>query len=314
MKLTVLIPALNEEDNIEETIRETTSIIKEIREIESYNIIVVDDHSADSTFKTVADLKEENVVCLRLSRRGGSHTALRTGLSQVSSDAALCISADGQDDLSCLKEMILKWKCGAKIVWALRRKRTNEPFTYKILAKLFYIILGRITDNKVSGIDQSRADFFLLDKLVINAVNRCGENITSLFGLLIWLGFEQDYVEYERRVRRHGKSKWGITGSFRMVKMWIIAFSGVPLKIMLPFGFIVSVSGLFFAVRIIYNVFFGPSVPVGWSSIMVAILVIGGIQMMMLGLLGEYLWRNLEESRRRPVFFIEKRSDGKKIK
>jgi dolichol-phosphate mannosyltransferase len=308
MKLSIVIPAYNEEDNIDTTLDELLGNIRNIPEITDYQIIVVDDHSTDGIFDTVEKHNDPRISCLRLSRRSGSHTALRAGIAEAEGDAVLCISADGQDDPACLGDMVRKWRNGAKVVWALREDRHNEPWAYRKFANLFYWVLKRVNDVTENDVDLSRADFYLLDRVVADAISACDERNTSLFGLIVWLGFTSDSVEYERRNRRHGESKWNFRSRFRLAKDWIIAFSGLPLKMTILFGIIAAFSGFLYALFIIGNAFLGNPI-VGWSSIMVAVLIIGGIQLIALGVIGEYLWRNIDESRKRPLFFIEKRTD-----
>lgn len=306
MRISVVIPTHNEEDNIRMTIEELLSIVKLITAIDEIQIIVIDDHSSDNTFDVVSSMDDLRVSCLRLSRKSGSHTALRAGLMEASGDATLCMSADGQDNPDCLKDMLLKRGVGCKVVWALRKDRDNESFASRLFAQIFYKTLSWVTRNAMSGIDLSRADFYLLDKSVVKAINACKERNTSVFGLITWLGFEQGFVEYKRRKRMSGLSKWSFRSRLRLAKDWIIAFSGLPLKLMTIVGFLVAFVGFSYALFTIINaVFIGKPVQ-GWSSIMVVILILGGLQMIMFGIAGEYLWRNLDESRKRPIYFIEK--------
>jgi len=301
--ISFIIPAYNEESNIAETI---SSIIKNISKYKNnypFEIIVIDDHSDDSTFKKVESLKESNINCIRLSRRSGSHNAIRTGLVNAKGDAAICISADGQDNPDAICDMLSLWEQGTHLVWALRYKR-QEPLRIKLLAKIFYKLLSIASKSEGNQIDLSRADFYLLDRKVIDAVNSCPETNTSLFGLLVWLGFNQSYIEYERKERKHGKSKWNFKSRTKLAYDWIIAFSGLPLKIMTYTGFCISLLGFLYALFIIIYSLFGKPVQ-GWASTIVIILFIGGLQMIMLGIAGEYLWRNLDESRKRPIAFIE---------
>jgi polyisoprenyl-phosphate glycosyltransferase len=167
-------------------------------------------------------------------------------------------------------------------------------------------------NTKGTKIDLSRADFFLLDRIVVDAINSCAERNTSLFGLIAWLGFNQDSVEYERRRRLSGRSKWRFTSRFRLAKDWIIAFSGVPLKIASLFGIIMSAIGGLGAIYIIIDKLFFTYILAGWTTIVVLILMMSGIQLTILGVVGEYLWRNLDESRKRPLYFIEKSSAPEK--
>jgi len=304
--LSIVIPAYNESDNIETTVEEILAITSKRHNIDNTKVIVIDDHSSDNTYEVVNNMNDSKVSCLRLSRQSGSHTALRAGLMEADGDIALCISADGQDDPNCLGEMISKWNSGYKIVWALRKTRDNESYFSRLFAQVFYWILFWTARKDLSGIDLSRADFYLLDRVVVKAINSCEERNSSIFGLIAWLGFKQGFVEYERRKRKTGSSKWNFRSRLRLAKDWVIAFSGFPLKLMTVVGFFVAFAGFSYSVLLIINaVFIGKPVQ-GWSSTMVVILLLGGLQMIMFGIVGEYLWRNLEESRKRPLYFIEK--------
>jgi dolichol-phosphate mannosyltransferase len=307
MKLSIVIPALNEKENIAATIDEVIANCNKIPTVTEYEIIVVDDHSGDGTLETVQRIKNPRVGCIRLSKQSGSHTAIRAGFSRATGDAVLCLSADGQDDPSCIGEMLDQWKKGASVVWALRKHRDNEGLVYRIMAQSFYIMLKLLTDEKSTNIDLANADFFLLDRLAVDALNSCGERNTSLFSLITWLGFDQDFVQYDRRLRRAGISKWNMNKRIQLAKDWIIAFSGLPLRLIKVIGMMIACTGFFYALFIIYNAMYKNNIITGWSSLMVVVLVLGGVQMIMLGVIGEYLWRNFDESKRRPLFFIEKK-------
>lgn len=305
MMFSVVIPAYNEAQNITQTIMELKQVLAPSGFAHDYEIIVVDDHSNDKTYEFVESFKEEKIKCIRLSRRYGSHTAIRAGFAASKGDAVLCIAADGQEDTAVVTEMAEKWNRGAKIVWALRKQRNAEPWYIRRSAQLFYRFLAWLGDTEHVDIDFSRADFFLLDRHVVDAINACAERNTSLFGLIVWLGFTQDFVEYDRAPRRYGKSKWNFISRLRLAKDWIVAFSGVPLKLMSIVGFIIAIIGFVYGIYVVIFALMGRIPPSGWSSIIVAVFVLGGVQMIMLGIVGEYLWRNLDESRKRPLFFIE---------
>jgi len=307
MNISVVIPVYNESDNIKTTIRELFSVADKIPGIEKIEIIVVDDRSQDGSYDAANSLNDSRVKCVRLSRRSGSHTALRAGIKESGNEAVLCISADGQDDPSCLGGMLEKWSGGSKVVWALRKTRKGEPWYIRKPAQIFYRIIFRLLGSEDSGIDLCRADFFLLDRAVVDAINACRERNTSLFGLIVWLGFNQGFVEYQRRPRRSGRSKWNLRSRFALARDWIMAFSGLPLKVASSAGIIMSILGIFGALYVIIDKLFFSNLITGWASIVVLVLFLGGIQLTMLGIIGEYLWRNLEESRKRPLFFIEKK-------
>lgn len=305
MKLSVVLPSYNESENIVFVINELINSINNIKLITNHEIIIVDDHSTDNSFEKINDEFPPEVKCIRLSRRSGSHVAIRAGLAQAEGDVVLCISADGQDNPDTLEKMIHKIvKENTDIVWAVRIIR-KEPLLYKFIANTFYKILKKLTQIDHITFDFSKADFYLLNRKVVNAINQCNERNTSLFGLILWLGFRQDYVEYERRERHSGKSKWTYRTLFHLAKDWIIAFSGLPLKLMAVVGLIFAVCGFLYACFIVFYALAGKTIP-GWATTTILILTLGGVQMIMIGIVGEYLWRNLDETRRRPLFFIEK--------
>jgi len=312
MNISIVVPAYNESRNIKTTISELFDVSSKIVDVKKVEIIVVDDHSSDNTYDTVVNMNDPRVSCIMLSRRSGSHTALRAGMREAGGDAVLCISADGQDNPLCLKDMLRSWRSGAKIVWALRKDRKNEPWYIRRPAEYFYKLLLWLSNEIDNKIDLSRADFFLLDRMVVDAINACPERNTSLFGLIVWLGFSQDSVEYERRARLSGSSKWNFRSRFRLAKDWIIGFAGVPLKIASLTGIVMSLVGGLGAIYIIIDKLFFSNIIVGWASIVIVTLILGGIQLIILGIMGEYLWRDLDESRKRPLFFIEKSHRGSK--
>lgn len=311
MKISVVIPAYNEALNIKNTIDNVINVLNNL-DIKDYEIIIIDDHSSDGTFELIKSLNYPNIVCYRLSRNLGSHIALRAGLFHSKGDTVLCMAADGQDDPNCLGEMLEKWEKGAKVIWALRQNRDNETFMIKSTAKIFYILLSWLVDEEYNKIDLYHADFPLLDRVVVDAINQCRERNSSLFGLIVWLGFSQDTVEYNRRKRAIGHSKWTFNSRIRLAKDWIVAFSGIPLRISSYLGTIFAMSGFVYSMYVWVGTFFGTIPSTGWSSLIIAILVLGGIQMIMIGIIGDYLWQNLDETRQRPLFFIESTTEESK--
>lgn len=308
--LSVVMPAYNESKNIVSVIREMENVISQRSDVGNHEVIVVDDHSSDDTLQKVRALREENrrVTGIRLSRRNGSHTALRAGISQARGDVVLCISADGQEDPRAIGEMLEKIKSGCHLVWAVRKDR-REPFLTKWLAVFAYRLIRWFVNQELSSVNLLNADFFMFSRSVAEAINRCPERNTSLFGLMLWLGFRQEIVNYERRQRLSGASKWSFRSKVKLLADWIIAFSGIPLKGITWIGLSTAGLGFLYALFVIfYSIFVGYPFP-GWAATVVLILVLGGTQMAMLGVTGEYLWRNLDETRRRPLFFIEDSTD-----
>lgn len=303
MKLSVVIPAYNEAENIRTVIEELRQTISKCVHVHATEIIVVDDHSSDQTFAEVSAIGGGNVRCIRLSRRSGAHTALRAGIAAASGDAVLCISADGQDNPSILNQMIEKLHADAHTIWAVRESR-DERWLDKMAARLFYMILRMFMDDETNNIDLSNADFYLLSRKTVNAINACPERVTSLFGLIVWLGFKQDSVTYARRKRIAGKTKWTFRSRLRLAKDWVIAFSGIPLKLITYLGISIALLGFVYAIYIFICALMKLTTP-GWAESILITLFSSGVLLIMMGLIGEYLWRTLEESRKRPLYFIE---------
>jgi dolichol-phosphate mannosyltransferase len=302
MELSVVIPAFNEAANVGPTLRELRQALASLpAPPERCQVLVVDDHSTDGTFEAVADLGDPDVACLRLSRRSGSHVALRAGLAAATGQATLCISADGQDGPETLGAMLDHWQRGAQIVWGLRRSRAGEPWHVRLFSRAFYRLLRWIAGDHGADIDLDRADFFLLDRVVVEQLGRCPERNTSLFGLIAWSGFRQQAVQYDRRERRAGRSKWSFGARLRLATDWILAFSAMPLRIIAWFGGVLALLGI---------AWLGVTLSCGAASSLSAVgatvLLVGGAQLGALGVIGEYLWRTLDEARRRPLYFIER--------
>ena len=304
MKISVVIPAYNEASNIKRTVEEVCSELASINSVDSYEIIVVDDHSTDDTFDKVASLNNKDIKCIRLSRKSGSHTAIRAGFAKASGDAAFFISADGQENPKAFSTMISKLQGGSTVVWGLRKER-KEPLITKLFALLFYKTIYLLTSSGDSHIDMSRADFFLLDRKVIDTLIDCAETNTSIFGLIRWLGFSQDFVEYERQSRSKGKTKWSYSMRLRLATDWIIAFSTVPLKLTYWIGLATSFISIILAAYLFMGILFSDKPLEIWPSILILILFVCGIQLITIGILGEYLLRTLSETRRRPLYIIE---------
>lgn len=301
--ISVVIPAYNEANNIEITLQEIIAHLKS----EPFEIIVVDDHSSDNTLEKVENLHHPQIKGIRLSKRSGSNTAIRAGLREAQGEAILCLSADGQDDPATLSAMVQKWKEGCDVVWALRYSRKEEPWHIKVPAQFFYFILKWMSKENLEQVELSRADFYLLDRKAAQAINSCHERNTSLLGLIAWSGFKQGFVEYERRARRSGQSKWNFKSRLNLAEDWIVSFSGFPLKFMIWLGSLIALFGFGYAIFILFfHLKYGHPVE-GWASLMIAVLILGGLNLTLLGVIGDYLWRNLEESRKRPLYFIERK-------
>lgn len=308
MYLSVIIPAFNEKESILFVLEELEVVVQDLKFIDNYEIIVVDDHSTDGTLEKIKNLKKSKLSAIRLSKQSGSHNAIRAGLSVCNGDVAFCLSADGQDDPQILGDMTPLIKKGAQVVWA-QRTDTSEPFFSNILRILFYLALKLTTKN--TTVDPSSADYFLIGRKMIDAINTCNERNTSLFGLISWIGFKQVTINYKRRKRARGESKWNFKSRLKLASDWIISFSGIPLRVITYLGFFTAIAGLIYAGFITALGIMELTTP-GWAETIIITLFLGGVQMIMLGVTGEYIWRSLEETRKRPIFIIEESVNIKK--
>ncbi|MGE5503297.1 MAG: glycosyltransferase family 2 protein, partial [Actinomycetota bacterium] len=256
--------------------------------------IVVDDHSADGTFDTVSRLAERDprVRGLRLSRNSGSHAALMCGLAQAGGDCAATISADGQDPPEVILEMLARWRAGAQVVFGARASRKHDSARKRFTANLFYMVLRRVSGLTLP---EGGVDMLFLDRKVIDALGQMRERNMNLVALVSWLGFRQERVEYHRQARMEGRSKWTLAKQVKLAIDTVVSFSYIPIRFMAALGLMTSLVGLVYAAFVVANALFRHPTP-GWSEMMIVILVLGGLQMVMLSVLGEYLWRTLEEA------------------
>jgi polyisoprenyl-phosphate glycosyltransferase len=279
---------------------------------DAFRFVFVDDGSKDESFAVLLGLKkaEPRVTVVKLSRNFGSNAALLAGLSEADGDAVATISADLQDPPETLDAMLARWREGKKVVLAAREGRDDPPAT-AFLAALFYRLFRRYA---ISTMPEGGFDFFVVDRTVRDLLLGIQESNAYLMGLVLWLGFDPAIVPFRRQAReaRYGTSMWGFG---RKVKYFIdsfVAFSYVPIRAASLLGLIVSAAGLLYAAFIVFAYFALDLKVQGWASLMVVLLVVSGAQLLVMGVIGEYLWRNLDETRRRPRYVIETvlRGDG----
>ena len=270
-----------------------------------FEFVFVDDGSRDASFAALRALAAEDtrVRIVKLSRNFGSQAALLAGLGQARGDCMVTLAADLQDPPEVVPEMLAQWRQGRKVVLAARRSRA-DPLASRLLADGFYWLFRRFA---LPNMPRHGFDFFLVDRAVRDLITGIQENNAYLTGLILWLGFDPGVVHYDRgaRAARYGPSMWGLGRRFKHFIDSFTAFSYFPLRAASVLGVVVAVLGVLYALLVVaLRVIHGFPVE-GWASIMVAVLLLSGVQMLMIGVLGEYLWRNLEETRRRPRFIVE---------
>lgn len=267
-------------------------------------IIFVDDGSGDDSFEIIEEIasKDSNVSAIRLSRNFGSFVACLAGLSRCKGDCAVIISADLQDPPELISSMYEKWKEGNKVVMAVRKHR-KESLLKVLLARLFYkIFRALVTKDMPKG----GFDFVLIDRQVIDVLSSIQEKNTTLMGLILWMGFKRVEISYTRGERKHGKSRWTIYKKINYFLDSIMAFSKFPIRIFSVIGIILASISLVGILYVFFAYIMGWIKGVaGWPSLMVVNLFMFGVLFLGLGIMGEYVWRNLEETRKRPLFLID---------
>lgn len=296
----VVVPCYNEEINVEPFYNALTSVIDGLGF--GTEIIFVDDGSSDHTPDIIRALvqKDERVKLLQFSRNFGSHAALSAGLHWATGDFAVMISVDLQDPPDLIPNLIEKWQEGFHVVWAVRSDR-DDPIISKMLASAFYNLFRRIAlpDYPPSGMD-----FGLLDRRVLDAFKKCHELNHLVTGMIVWLGFRQTQVPYNRKGRHAGASKWSLANRIKKAVDGIVSFSYLPIRVTSYIGFTVCLTSFLYGLFIIIRrLFFGLG-ETGWPSVMVVVLFLGGIQLITLGILGEYFWRGMEQAKGRPMYVI----------
>lgn len=306
-RLSIVTPCFNEAANLPVLYDRLKAALENVET--DWEWIVVDDHSRDGTLESFAALarSDPRLRGVRVSRNVGSHLAFLCGLRQATGDCAVVMAADLQDPPETVAALHAEWERGAQVVWAVRSAREGESFSTRLFSRLYWGLMGRISG--LESVPAQGADFFLLDRRVIDALHHFQETNVNLVTLITWMGFRQTSIIYEKQARLHGTSGWTLAKKIKLLVDSITAFTYTPLRLMSYLGFTVAVLGAAYAGHVIYNSMAGQPVQ-GWSSLMVTVLVLGGGQMLMLGVLGEYLWRTLEESRRRPLFLIEETVGG----
>lgn len=304
-RLSVVTPAFNEAASLPALYARLRAVLGD----GAWEWIVVDDHSTDGTFAAVQDLAQADarVRGVRLARNAGSHTAITCGIRLTTGDATVVMAADLQDPPETIPQLVAKWRAGAQVVWAVRAAREGEPSAKLGFSRLYYALMRHVVGMK--DMPGTGADFFLVDRRVAAALREFPESNVSLFALLTWMGYRQDRQLYVKEARRHGRSGWSLRKKMKLVVDSVTSFSYLPIRAMSAAGCAMAATGFLYALVVVANALVGRPAQ-GWSSLMAVVLVIGGIQMLMLGVLGEYLWRTLDEARRRPRYLVEADTAG----
>ena len=299
----IILPVYNEKSVLNSMYDELSKNMIDITD--SYEIIFVNDSSSDLSLEVLKDLnrKDKHVKIVNMSRRFGHQVSLLAGINLAKGKAVIMMDSDLQHPPEIIWKLIEKWKEGYDIVYTIRKDTENIGYFDKISSLLFYKISNILTETKLP---YGAADFRLIDSKVACALRNIKEKHVFMRGLVSWIGFRQIGIEYIAKPRAAGESKYGLKKRLKFASDGITSFSSVPLKISLYIGFIVAFGSFTYGMIILYlKIFTNTIIDTGWTSLMLTILFIGGIQLMGLGIIGEYISLIYDETRSRPLYLIK---------
>jgi glycosyltransferase involved in cell wall biosynthesis len=304
-KLSIVVAAYNEEGNLPLLYQRVCALDWAALGLEP-EFVLVDDHSRDGTPRILRELaaKDPRVKVLRFAKNFGSHKAFTAGLEHATGDAAVILAADLQDPPETIPQLVAKWREGAKTVWAVRTEREGVSLSDKLFARFYYGLMRRFADVQPP---REGADFLLVDRCVLDQLRASPEKNTSVLLLIQWMGFPQAFIEYTKAARHSGRSNWTFSKKLKLAIDSLASFSYAPIRIASLMGVLFGVTGFVYAVIVAARAIWWGSPVQGWPALMCVVLITAGIQLLILGVLGEYLWRTYEESRHRPRYLIEER-------
>lgn len=277
---------------------------KILHKLGDYEIVMVDDGSGDNSWEIMNQIKgmdPEHVVLVRLSRNFGEHAALLAGLSCCTGDCAVTKQADLQEDSELILEMYESWRRGNKVVLAVREERDDKA-VYKMFANLYYAIVRKFV---ISSMPEGGFDCYLLDRKAIEVLLMLDERNSSLSLQVLWMGFQTDKVYFHRKAREVGKSRWTMSKKIKLIVDSMMSFSYFPIRFMTVLGMVIAICAFLFGGYVICSKLIVGETVLGWTSLMAIILFSTGLILLMLGILGEYIWRALDAARNRPPFLID---------
>lgn len=302
-QISVVLPIFDEQENIPELYRRLDSATADGSfEHDAVEFIFVDDGSKDGSADLIAELRtgDDRVKLVRLSRNFGHQAAITAGMDLSEGNAVILMDADLQDPPEVLAEMVTAWKNGAEVVYAVRQNRKESAFR-RLTYFSFYRILQRISNI---DIPLDSGDFCLMDRKVVDQLKKLPERNRFLRGLRSWVGFNQVALPYERQARFSGKAKYSFGALMKLALNGIFSFSSFPLRLATYLGFLVFVVGFIFLLVVVAAYFISGEYPQGWASLIVVMLFLGGVQLLILGAIGEYVAMIHDEVKERPNYVI----------
>jgi glycosyltransferase involved in cell wall biosynthesis len=303
MKLSVIIPVFNEGEGVRFAHDAIVNVLREKLPEMDFELIYVDDGSHDDTFAHLTTLSATYpyVRAIKFLVNCGSHMAIRAGLEHADGDIACFIACDLQDPPELIPEMLEKLIGPVQVVWAVRHAR-QDSLSSQLFSKAFYGLVRLLVSK---NFPPSGSSMFLLGPDALKAVRLYKERNLTLEGLFSVMGFRQAFIGYDRQARKYGKSKWTMAKRLKLFADFFVGYSYTPIRLMSYIGMIVASLGFLYAIIVLINRLFFYNPVQGYASLLVIVLVVGGIQMIMMGITGEYIWRTLDEVRSRPRYMIE---------
>jgi len=303
--LSIVLPSYNEEQNIANTAKVLTELMEQ-NGID-YELVFVSDGSKDNTYAEICKVEANNIHIkgAEFSRNFGKEAAIFAGLELASGDAVIVMDCDLQHPPEVILEMLEKWKAGAEVVEGIKNSRGKENIFHKAFANIFYGIMSSLIRIDM----KSSSDFKLLDRKVVNALLEMPEKETFFRALSFWVGFKKEAVYYDVRERQFGSSKWSFTSLVRYAISNVTGFTTLPLKIVSWFGFVFVILSIGFAIQTLVRFCMGNSVE-GFTTVILLLLMIGGLIMISLGIIGNYIARIYEEVKGRPRYIISNVTDN----
>ncbi|HCM92617.1 MAG TPA: glycosyltransferase [Lachnospiraceae bacterium] len=307
-KISIVIPVYYNSDTLMLLYEDMKEKI--LHKLGDYEIVFVDDGSGDNSWEIMNRIREmdENVQCVRLSRNFGEHAAILAGLHVCTGDCAVTKQADLQEDSELILEMYESWKKGNKVVIAVRAKR-DDSAVKKFFANMYYSIVRKCIDKNMP---EGGFDCYLLDRQVIGVIEMLDEKNSALTLQVLWVGFRSEKIYFHRKDREIGESRWTLSKKIKLVMDSMMSFSYFPIKFMSGVGAVCAIISFLWIIEVILErLLIGTPID-GWASLMCLILFSTGTILLMLGILGEYLWRTFDASRNRPPFIIDTVEKGRK--
>lgn len=305
--LTILVPCYNEEQALPQTAAVLLGVVDRLQKLEKISsasrVCFVDDGSVDGTWRIIASMAavDEHVGGIKLSRNHGHQKALLAGLSTAAADLVVTIDADLQDDVNVIEQMVDAARAGKDVVFGVRGSRSSDTYTKRILAEGYYRVLKRMGVNVVFN----HADYRLLSRRALEALKEYGEVNVFLRGIIPTIGFPTAIVTYDRKERFAGESKYPLRKMLSLAVEGITSFSALPLRMIAVLGIITFLGSVALSLWVVYVRLFSSDVVPGWASSVLPMYFLGGVQLLSIGVVGEYVSKIYMETKRRPRFIIE---------